>query len=66
MRCRLPSLRNEPATKARRVLAALIRIGWEIKRRSGSHRTLTRKGWDDVTFAFRDDVERILTNACRV
>ena len=45
------------ATKARRALAALIRIGWEIKRQSGSHRTLTRKGWDDVTFAFHDDVE---------
>ena len=46
-----------PATKARRVLAALIRIGLEIKRQSGSHRTLTRQGWDDVTFAFHDDVE---------
>jgi len=30
-----------PATKAKRVLAALLRIGWGIKRQaSGSHRTL--------------------------
>ncbi|HEY1203393.1 MAG: hypothetical protein ABSH46_17140 [Bryobacteraceae bacterium] len=31
-----------PATKARRVLAALQRIGWRIVRTSGSHRTLRR------------------------
>jgi predicted RNA binding protein YcfA (HicA-like mRNA interferase family) len=43
--------------KARRVLAALVRLGWEVKRQSGSHRTLTRKGWFDVTFAFHDDEE---------
>ncbi|MCB0252268.1 MAG: type II toxin-antitoxin system HicA family toxin [Anaerolineae bacterium] len=33
-----------PSTKARRVLAALLRIGWTIKRESGSHRTLSRPG----------------------
>jgi predicted RNA binding protein YcfA (HicA-like mRNA interferase family) len=27
--------------KARRVLAALLRIGWEIKRQSGSHKILS-------------------------
>ncbi|WP_129670815.1 type II toxin-antitoxin system HicA family toxin [Candidatus Chloroploca sp. Khr17] len=43
-----------PATKARRVLAALIRIGWQIKRTSGSHRTLSRPGWPDMVFAFHD------------
>ena len=26
------------STKAKRVLAALLRIGWEVKRISGSHR----------------------------
>jgi predicted RNA binding protein YcfA (HicA-like mRNA interferase family) len=31
-----------PATKARRVLAALLRIGWAVKRQSGSQRTLAR------------------------
>ncbi len=48
---------NWPATKARRVLAALLRIGWTVKRQSGSHRTLTRSGWPDFVFAFHDDDE---------
>ncbi len=46
-----------PSTKARRVLAALLRIGWQVKRQSGSHRTLSRAGWADVVFAFGDDDE---------
>ena len=46
-----------PATKARRVSAALLRIGWAVKRQSGSHRTLARSGWPDVVFAFHDDEE---------
>jgi predicted RNA binding protein YcfA (HicA-like mRNA interferase family) len=46
-----------PAAKARRVLAALLRVGWVIKRQSGSHRTLSRSGWPDVVFAFHDDEE---------
>jgi len=46
-----------PASKARRVLAALLRLGWTIKRQSGSHRTLAREGWADVVFAFHDDEE---------
>jgi predicted RNA binding protein YcfA (HicA-like mRNA interferase family) len=48
---------NWPAVKARRVLAALLRIGWRIKRQSGSHRTLEREGWPDFVFAFHDDEE---------
>ena len=44
-----------PSTKAPRVLAALLRIGWVIKRRAGgSHRVLARDGWPDVVFAFHD------------
>ena len=44
-----------PSTKARRVLAALLRIGWSIKRdRGGSHRVLRREGWSDFVFAFHD------------
>jgi predicted RNA binding protein YcfA (HicA-like mRNA interferase family) len=39
------------------VLAALLRIGWNIKRQSGSHRTLSRPGWADYTFAFHDGDE---------
>lgn len=39
------------------MLAALRRLGWREKRRSGSHRTLTRDGWPDVVFAFHDTDE---------
>jgi predicted RNA binding protein YcfA (HicA-like mRNA interferase family) len=46
---------NWPATKARRVLASLLRIGWTIKRQSGSHRTLERAGCPDFVFAFHDN-----------
>ena len=46
-----------PATKARRVLAALLLIGWAVKRQSGSHRTLSRGGRPDVVFAYHDDEE---------
>jgi predicted RNA binding protein YcfA (HicA-like mRNA interferase family) len=47
-----------PSTKARLVLAALFRIGWAIKRQSGtSHRVLSRPGWPDFTFAFHDQEE---------
>jgi predicted RNA binding protein YcfA (HicA-like mRNA interferase family) len=50
-------LSSWPSTKARRVLAALLKIGWEIKRQSGSHRTLARPNWPDFVFAFHDDEE---------
>jgi predicted RNA binding protein YcfA (HicA-like mRNA interferase family) len=46
-----------PAAKASRVLAALLRIGWTIKRQSGSHRTLQRPGCPDFVFAFHDGDE---------
>lgn len=46
-----------PSAKARRVLAALLRIGWTVKRESGSHRTLARSGWPDYVFAFHDSEE---------
>ena len=46
-----------PSAKARRVLAALIRIGWTVKRQSGSHKTLARPGWPDTVFAFHDGDE---------
>jgi predicted RNA binding protein YcfA (HicA-like mRNA interferase family) len=45
------------SAKAKRVLAALLRIGWTIKRKSGSHKTLSRHGWPDVVFAFHDKEE---------
>jgi predicted RNA binding protein YcfA (HicA-like mRNA interferase family) len=43
--------------KARRVLAALLRIGWTIQRQVGSHRVLSRPGWPNCVFAFHDDEE---------
>ena len=46
-----------PAIKARRVLRALLQIGWSLKRTSGSHRTLERAGAADYVFAFHDDQE---------
>ena len=46
-----------PSTKARRVLAALLRQGWRITRQSRSHRILECEGWPDVVFAFHDDEE---------
>jgi predicted RNA binding protein YcfA (HicA-like mRNA interferase family) len=57
------------STRARRVLAALLRIGWTIKRQSGSHRTLSRPGWSDVVFAFHDNEElgpRILARIAKL
>ena len=45
------------ATKARRVLAALLRIGWTIKRETGSHRTLAREGRANYVCAFHDNDE---------
>ena len=45
------------AAKASRVLAALLRVGWVVKRQSSSHRTLSRAGWPDYVFAFHDGEE---------
>jgi predicted RNA binding protein YcfA (HicA-like mRNA interferase family) len=44
--------------KSRQVLAALLSIGWVIKRQRGtSHRILAREGWPDFVFAFHDGEE---------
>jgi len=56
------------ATKAKRVQAALKRLGWSDKRLSGS-RTLSRTGWPDVAFAFHDNEEigpRMLARIAKV
>jgi predicted RNA binding protein YcfA (HicA-like mRNA interferase family) len=45
------------STKAKRVLAALFRIGWSLKRQIGSHQLLQRDGWPDFVFAFHDREE---------
>lgn len=46
-----------PSTKARRVYSVLLGLGWQLKRQSGSHRTLIRDGWPDFVFAFHDSEE---------
>lgn len=45
---------NWPSVRARVLLQALLRVGWRVKRQSGSHRTLAREGWPDYVFAFHD------------
>jgi predicted RNA binding protein YcfA (HicA-like mRNA interferase family) len=57
------------AAKARRVYAALLRIGWELKRSSSSHKTWARPGWPDYVFSFHDDEEigpRMLARIARI
>jgi len=58
-----------PSTKARRVLAALQKIGWSVRRQTGSHRVLMRAGSPDFVFAFHDTAEigpRMLARIARV
>ncbi len=45
------------ARKTRLVLAALLRIGWVLKRQSGSHKVPARESWPDFVFAFHDGDE---------
>ena len=57
----LPAKPRWPASKARRVYAALLRIGWlpkrTTRRKGGSHRVLEREGRPDFVFAFHDSEE---------
>lgn len=47
-----------PSMRAQLVFSALLRIGWSIKRQSGtSHKVLSRSGWADYVFAFHDKEE---------
>lgn len=46
-----------PSTKAKQVLAALVRIGWSVKRQTGSHKVLQREGYNDFVFAFHQGEE---------
>ena len=45
------------STKAKRVLAALFRRGWTVKRQVGSHRLLSCPGRLDFLFAFHNNEE---------
>jgi predicted RNA binding protein YcfA (HicA-like mRNA interferase family) len=46
-----------PSTRAKLVLAALLRIGWTVERQTGSYRVLSRPGWPNLVFAFHDREE---------
>lgn len=48
---------NWKSAKAKRVLAALEKIGWRIKRQKGSHKVLERSGYADYVFSFHDGDE---------
>jgi predicted RNA binding protein YcfA (HicA-like mRNA interferase family) len=43
--------------KANRLLSALLKIGWSVKRQTGSHKTLEKDGYPDYVFAFHDGEE---------
>ena len=50
------------------MLAALLRLGWTVKREAGSHKVLARAGGPDVVFAFHDGEEigpRMLARVAR-
>lgn len=46
-----------PASKPRRVLRALRRIGWVIHDQCGSHITLRRPGWPEYVFPYHPSKE---------
>jgi predicted RNA binding protein YcfA (HicA-like mRNA interferase family) len=48
---------NWPSIKANRLLAVLLKIGWSVKRQTGSHKTLERVDYPDYVFAFHDNTE---------
>jgi len=51
-------MRQWSSTKANKVLNALFKTGWALKRQSGSsHRVLSRPGWPDFVFAFHEGEE---------
>jgi predicted RNA binding protein YcfA (HicA-like mRNA interferase family) len=40
-----------------RVLKALLKKGWQLKRQTGSHRVLSKEGFPDYVFAFHEKEE---------
>ncbi|MGA8025971.1 MAG: type II toxin-antitoxin system HicA family toxin [Bryobacteraceae bacterium] len=47
-----------PSTKARRVFAAIQRLGWTVKAEKGSsHRQMVHSEWGEATWAFHDNEE---------
>jgi predicted RNA binding protein YcfA (HicA-like mRNA interferase family) len=52
--------------KANRLLSALLKIGWSVKRQTESHKTLEKDGYPDYVFAFHDGEEIGLKMLSRV
>jgi len=42
------------STSSSRVLKALFKKGWQLKRQTGSHRVLSKEGFPDYVFAFHE------------
>ncbi len=45
------------STRSNKLFGALLRLGWKVKRQSGSHRILEHKLHPDYVFAFHDGEE---------
>ena len=50
-------MKNFPATKAKQVLAALLKKNWVIKNEKGSHKVLYKQGYKLYSFCYHDSVE---------
>lgn len=46
-----------PSIRAKELLKVLLRLGWEVKRTTGSHRVLSFPGKPDYVFSFHDREE---------
>jgi len=45
------------STSSSRVLRALFKKGWQLKRQTGSHRVLSKEGFPDYVFPFHENEE---------
>ena len=45
------------STSSSRLLKALFKKGWQLKRQTGSHRVLSKEGFPDYVFAFHEKEE---------
>jgi predicted RNA binding protein YcfA (HicA-like mRNA interferase family) len=53
----LPDLSNWPSSKAKKVLKALLKIGFTVKSQSGSHIQLVHPTRGDYTFSSHESEE---------
>ena len=52
-----PAYEHLAFNEGKRVLAALHRLGWRVKRQTGSHQTMFRDGYPDFVFACHEGDE---------